>query len=159
MDDTPSNQAPLRTQSPHCRFCGYELSGIQAQELCPECSQPVWESNSPVPTSGRSIAALIFAILGVQPAYSLFGTLITVIVMNGGFAVMGTRYFLFPALELIFFGLFALIYSSLSLRQLKQKTRAEFTRGFSVAARILGWIEFILGICLFALILYPVFAY
>jgi len=61
------------TQVPSCWNCGYALSGLQVDDLCPECGKPVWsrpplhqasEYASKSQTWGIVAIVLMFACIG-----------------------------------------------------------------------------------------------
>ncbi len=62
--------------TPTCWNCGYELSGLQVDDVCPECATPVWSRRAFDPFDQRkragqalawSIAALVLLFVCLGP--------------------------------------------------------------------------------------------
>lgn len=71
--DTSSRVArPL----PLCRTCGYDLTGLRVEDVCPECGTPIWPTTKEVIAWARSSANglryALWLMLGAVPLWVVF---------------------------------------------------------------------------------------
>lgn len=118
--------------APHCTFCNYELSGLLVTQNCPECGKPIWDSNIQPPTSGMAIASMVVGIV----------------------SLVSCIFYGLPALVL---GPIAIIFGEIANRQFKNGTRAGNTKGFALTGRICGWAGFAIGATIVVLFIFVIF--
>lgn len=106
---------------PRCPVCGYEISGIAVDGVCPECGNTVWQMVHQPPTSGYAIASLVLGCVTILTC-AMLGPLA---LLTGGPAV---------------------ICGEIAARQITRGERGGASKGLALAGRILGWFGVVMGV-------------
>jgi hypothetical protein len=61
--------------TPQCWKCGYELSGLQVNDLCPECGTPVWSQRPPEQASAEAHRSLVWGLCSLILFFICIGPL------------------------------------------------------------------------------------
>lgn len=72
----PISTAPPPVQSqPACWKCGYNLSGVFVDGVCPECGTPIWSVPPAAADSTRATTAMVLGIVGLVLCLTCIGPL------------------------------------------------------------------------------------
>lgn len=66
---------PHRAYEPLCLTCGYKLSGLRIDGVCPECGTPVYAGPDTVRTAPGSQAVLVWGIVSIVTLFACLGPL------------------------------------------------------------------------------------
>jgi hypothetical protein len=61
--------------TPTCWNCGYNLTGIRVDDVCPECATPIWSRPAPIATSAESTKSMIWGIVSLCLFFMCLGPL------------------------------------------------------------------------------------
>lgn len=74
---TPAPSAPpAPPTTPRCWKCGYELTGLQVTDRCPECATPVWSTPTGAPPGSPAQLepdALVWGIVAIVLLFACLG--------------------------------------------------------------------------------------
>ncbi len=111
--------------TPTCSKCGYHLTGLGVDDVCPECGTTIWRQEGVQSISGFAITSLVMGCLAI-----------TWLVMEGIFFYTVS---LFGIGAVITLGLTGVIFGHLSNAQVRRGTRSGATKGIAIAGLILSY--------------------
>ena len=129
----PPVVVPARV-APRCAACGYELTGLRVEGVCPECGAPVW---SPLqgqdPYLALGITSLVCGVLSLVACMGF-----------GPFGVL-------PAGA-------GIVTGEIAVRKYRKAGISATGRGLAIAGRVTSWIGMAVGLVVGGLFAYFAFA-
>lgn len=71
----PVSIVPPPPSQPACWKCGYNLTGVRVDGICPECGTPIWSVPPAAADSTRATTAMVLGIVGLVLCLTCIGPL------------------------------------------------------------------------------------